>query len=113
MIRMIDFLFIFFIFLFIFTLLGYSFFHDSIRYKDGEYFAQATAEYYNFDSFINSLVSVIIIIIGDHWIDLLFDCYRSGKNSKVEVILYYLLVVLLGQIIIMKIFLAYLIEQFD
>ena len=113
MIRMIDFLFIFFIFLFIFTLLGYSFFHDSIRYKDGEYFAQATAEYYNFDSFINSLVSVIIIIIGDHWIDLLFDCYRSGKNSKVEVILYYLLVVLFGQIIIMKIFLAYLIEQFD
>ena len=113
MIRMIDFLFIFFIFLFIFSLLGYSFFHDSLKYKNGEYFAQASAEYYNFDSFVNSLVSVIIIIIGDHWTDLLFNCYRSGKNSKVEVILYFLLVVLFGQIIIMKIFLAYLIEQFD
>ena len=112
-IRMTDFLFIFFIYLFIFTLLGYSFFHDSLRYKDGEYFAQANAEYFNFDSFINSLVSVLIIIIGDHWTDLLFDCYRSAKNSKVEVIIYFLLVVLLGQIIIMKIFLAYLIEQFD
>ena len=111
--RMIDFFFVFILFLFIFALLGYSFFNNSLKYKNGVYFAVADSQYYNFDNFINSLVSVIIIIIGDHWIDLLFDCFRSSTNSKVEVIAFYFLILLFGQIIIMKIFLAYLIEQFE
>ena len=111
--RMMDFFFIFFLYLFIFSLLGYSFFHDSLKYRNGEFFAQADSQYYNFDSFINSLVSVLIILIGDHWADLFYDCYRSKKNSKVQVIIYYFLMVLFGQIIIMKMFLSYLIEQFE
>ena len=111
--RMSDFFFVFILFLFIFALLGYSFFKNSLKYKNGVYFAVADSQYYNFDNFINSLVSVIIIIIGDHWIDLLFDCYRSSKNYNFEVIIFYFLMILFGQIIIMKIFLAYLIEQFE
>jgi hypothetical protein len=112
-IRMMDFLFIFCIFIFIFTLLGQNFFNNSLKYKNDRFYAQADSEYYNFDNLINSLVCVIIIIVGDHWTDLLFDLYRSDKNNKVEVIIYFFFIVLFGQIILIKIFLAHLIEQFD
>ena len=96
-----------------YTLLGFSFFNDSLKFNDDTFSAKSNSNFYNFDNFPNSLVSVFMIIIGDHWYDLFYECYRSDKNNFIVVIIYFITLVLFGQITLMNIFLAYLIDNFQ
>ena len=113
MYRMVDYIFVFILFLFMYTLLGFSFFNDSLKFDDDTFSAKSNSNFYNFDNFPNSLVSVFMIIIGDHWYDLFYECYRSDKNNFIVVIIYFITLVLFGQITLMNIFLAYLIDNFQ
>ena len=112
--RMLDFLFFFIVILYMYTLLGYSLFNNSLKFnKNGEYNAKKTSNDYNFDSFTQSLLSTFLIIIGDHWNDIFYQCYRSSRNNKIAVLIYFFTLVSFGQIALMNIFLAYLIDNFE
>lgn len=115
LIRMADYLILFALFLFIFTLLGCSFFKDALKFDriSGKYSIYAKSNFYNFDDFLSSLISVFQILIGDEWHKFFFDCFRSEASSTTAAILFFLFIVLLGQITMMNIFLAYLIDNFE
>ena len=112
--RMLDFIFVFIIILYMYALLGYSLFNNSLKMnRNGQYNAKKSSYEYNFDSFLNSLLSVFLIIIGDHWNDIFYQCYRSSRNNDYVVLIYFLTLVSFGQIILMNVFLAYLIDSFE
>jgi len=113
MIRIIDFLILFIIFIFMYTLLGFQFFNNSLRFVDGKFHANSESTFYNFDNFPNSLVCVFMVIIGDHWYEIFYDCYRSDKNNPALVIIYFVTLIVFGNITLLNIFLAYLIENFQ
>ena len=113
MIRIIDFLILFIIFIFMYTLLGFQFFNNSLRFERDKFHAKSDSTFYNFDNFANSLVCVFMIIIGDHWYEIFYDCYRSEKNNTALVIIYFVTLILFGHITLLNIFLAYLIENFQ
>ena len=113
MIRIIDFLILFIIFIFIYTLLGFQFFRNSLKFNGKHYQPQSESNFYHFDDFLNSLMCVFMIIIGDHWYELFYDCYRSDKNNKIAVIVYFVTLILFGHLTLLNIFLAYLIENFQ
>ena len=97
-----------------YSLLGYSLFHNSLRFSlNGEYSAKRRSSKFNFDTFFQSLLSTFLIIIGDHWEDLFYQCYKSSYNNKLYVLAYFLTLVIFGQIILMNIFLSYLIDNFE
>ena len=112
--RMLDFFFLFIIILYMYTLLGYSLFHNSLKIgSSGEYSVKKKSAEFNFDDFLQSLLSTFLIIIGDHWEDIFYKCYRSSYNNKISVLLYFFTLVLFGQIALMNIFLSYLIDNFE
>ena len=114
--RMCDYLIVFCLFLFMYALLGYSFFNVSLQHNttiNGVNAVNANTHFYNFNNFPNSLICVFIIIIGDRWYELFYECYHSNTNSSVVVIVYFITLVLFGQITLMNIFLAYLIDNFQ
>jgi hypothetical protein len=115
LIRMADYLLLFALFLFIFTLLGCSFFKDTLKFDKitGKYSIYAKSNFYNFDDFLSSLISVFQILIGDEWHKFFFDCFRSEASSTTAAIFFFLFIVLMGQITMMNIFLAYLIDNFE
>ena len=112
--RMLDFFVLFIIILYMYSLLGYSLFHNSLRFSlNGEYSAKRRSSKFNFDTFTQSLLSTFLIIIGDHWEDVFYQCYKSTYNNKFAVLAYFLTLVIFGQIILMNIFLSYLIDNFE
>ena len=54
-----------------------------------------------------------MIIIGDHWYTFFYDCYRSKKNNPVAVISYFVTIISFGNITLLNVFLAYLIDNFQ
>ena len=114
-IRMGDLFILFIIILYIYALIGYSLFANALRFDSitGAFNVSSKSNKLNFDSFWNCLVSVFVIIIGDHWDTLFYETYRSEKTNSVSVVIYYFTLVLIGQITLMNIFLAYLIDNFE
>ena len=112
-IRIFDFLILFIIFIFMYTLLGFQFFRESLRFQRRSYNPKEESNFYNFDNFPNSLICVFMIIIGDHWYEIFYDCYRSKKNNPVVVIVYFVTLTLFGNITLLNVFLAYLIDNFQ
>ena len=58
-----------------YTLLGFQFFRESLRFQRRNYNPKEESNFYNFDNFPNSLICVFMIIIGDHWYDIFYDCF--------------------------------------
>jgi hypothetical protein len=112
-IRIVDFLILFILFIFMYALLGFQFFHDSLKFDGNDFQARENSNFYNFDNFPNSLLSVFMIIIGDHWYTFFYDCYRSKKNNPVAVISYFVTIISFGNITLLNVFLAYLIDNFQ
>ena len=111
--RMLDFLFLFLIILYIYSLLGFSLFNQSLKFYKNKYNPNSSSTNFNFDSFMHSLFSTFIIIIGYGWEKIFYDCLRSSRTNNILTIIYFVSLVLIGQITLMNIFLAYLIENYE
>ena len=112
--RMIDFLILFILFLYIYSLLGYSLFNNRLKFDDGnKYNESSNSTKFNFDNFFNSLLTTFIIIFGDNFESIFIDCLRSKKISTFSTIIYFITIVLICQITLLNIFLAYLIDNFE
>ena len=109
--------------MFIYAILGLEFFSNRVRFDyDNEpipYFEAAndnvskirSVPHSNFDTFDQALISVFIVLANDGWTTVFFDQYRS--DNPVTSSLFFISLVLLGQMILYNLFLAILLKEFD
>ena len=64
----------------------------------------------NFDTFIEALITVFAIMIGDNWTTVMYDAMRAKGNIYA---LYFIIVFAFGNIIMLNLFLALLLGNFD
>ena len=101
-IRLSDYILLFCLFIYMFTLLGYSFFNGAL-----------VNEIYNFDNFISSFIATFLIVIGDHWYNIFFACIRNVHATRTETYVYFTSILFFGNMIMLNIFLAYLVYNFQ
>jgi len=65
----------------------------------------------NYDDFANSFTTVFIILANDGWTDIFFNSYRAlGPGISIT---FYITLIIFGQKIMLNLFLAILLENFD
>ena len=64
----------------------------------------------NFDSLSATLITIFDVLIGDDWTSIMFNCIRA-KGYGVSI--YFILLVVMGTIIMMNLFLAIMLGNFD
>lgn len=101
-----------FLVIFVYTLVSLEFFAYKIKFnKDKQYdLENGTSPRGNFDGFINAISSVFIILLGENYYYFMYDAARSTGISSV---LYFVTLLLFGNIILLKLFLAVLLENFE
>eukprot|EP00644_Phytophthora_capsici_P000129 jgi/Phyca11/539928/estExt2_Genewise1Plus.C_PHYCAscaffold_40231 len=106
---------LFLLFLYIYALIGMQTFANQFRFdkygyrvdrsQDAEYIPRA-----NFDTMLWSVVTVFQILTGENWNGVMMDGWRSSGWSAV---LYFVSLVVLGNFIVLNLFLAILLGNFD
>lgn len=100
------------LFVYIFSLLGMQFFAGKLRFNElGEYdLANGTVPRQNFDTIIWSVTTVLQTLIGDDWSFVMFNCMRAtGWYAS----FYFFVLIIVGYIILMNLFQAILIGNFE
>jgi len=64
----------------------------------------------NFDNLLNSLITVFQILVGDNWNTVMYKAYMAVSPKAV---IYFIIVVLIGKIILLNLFLAILLGNFE
>ena len=64
----------------------------------------------NFDSLRNSILTIFEVLIGADWSLILFNCVRVLGNKSA---IYFIVLVIMGTIILMNLFLAIMLGNFD
>lgn len=101
-----------FLFIYVFSLLGMQFFAGSLKFDSSDKVdkVNGTSPRENFDTLLWAFVTVFSIIIGDGWNKVMYNCIRAvGMGAT----FYFIVLVLLGNIILLKLFLAILIGNFE
>ena len=65
----------------------------------------------NFDSFFNATIAVFIVLANDGWTDIFFDYYRTV--GPVSSSIFFVSLVILGQMILLNLFLSMMLQNFD
>ncbi|KAE8987435.1 hypothetical protein PR003_g23494, partial [Phytophthora rubi] len=106
-----------FLFLYIFALMGMQFFANTMRFDDHGYptphnvdaFWNGTVPRSNFDTLPWSIATVFQVVTGDNWSAVLYDAIRgNGMFASV----YFIVLVVLGDFVLMNLFLALLLDNF-
>ena len=100
------------LFIYIFSLLGMQFFAGKLKFaEDGSYDPKhGKVPRQNFDTILWSATTVLQIVIGDDWSLVMFNCMLStGWYSC----FYFVALILFGYIILMNLFQAILIGNFE
>ncbi len=71
----------------------------------------ASEPLYNFDTFLDSFVSVFVVLTGENYSGIYYDYYRSLGPFTSS--LYFLSLIIIGQYILLNLFLAILLNNFD
>lgn len=100
------------LFIYVFALLGESFFAGKVKFDDdGQYDPEnGTPNRINFENLTDACVTVFQVMIGENWNSIMYDHMRSvGVLSCI----YFISLVILGNIIMLNLFLAILLGNFD
>lgn len=65
----------------------------------------------NFDSLKEAFLSVFIILIGDNWNEIMYNCMRS--TNEVTSSIYFIILLAFGKFVMLNLFLAILLGNFD
>ena len=102
------------LFIYVMALLGMSIFAGAYRFSSdglGPYDEEGVVPRANFDSLLWSGVTIFQIMIGDNWTAVMYDGVRgSGDSSSV---FYFIMLIILGNIIMLNLFLAILLGNFE
>jgi len=112
--RMGNYFILLFIFIYIYALMACNVFKGSLRFnkKTNKFDINAEDLFDNFDSFTSAFLNVFYLIIGDNWNSMFYDCLRSEANNPYITIVYFISLILIGQLCMLNIFLAFLIDNF-
>ena len=99
------------LFIYVYSLLGMQFFAGKLKFdSNGFYDPDGEVARANFDTIYWAAITVFEVLIGDNWNEVMFDCIKaSGKISTV----YFISLILFGTIIMLNLFLAILLGNFD
>ena len=99
------------LFIYVFALLGMSFFAGKVKFdEDGAYDLEGEPPRINFDNLKWTALTVFEIMIGENWNGVMYDHMRTvGAASCI----YFISLVILGSIIMLNLFLAILLGNFD
>ena len=110
-----------FIFMFIYSLLGMELFAYNVKFDDNdepiqnddESISQTKGSYPDstFNTFLEAFVSVFIILANDGWSTIYINHYRATGWLKSTA--FFLTLLIIGQFILLNLFLAILIRNFD
>ena len=64
----------------------------------------------NFDNLLSALITVFQILVGDNWNTVVYKAYLAVAPTAV---IYFIIVVLIGKIILLNLFLAILLGNFE
>lgn len=103
-----------FLFIFIYTLLGRELFAYRIMFdEDGNFDPNdesASSPRNNFDTFLNAIVTIFIVLTGEQWNKIMYDAYRYQKYLALA---FFISLIMIGQMILLNLFLAILLENFN
>ena len=109
--------------MFTYTILGLEIFSNTLRFSynneprtpfDGPH--EDTSDVFdvpptNFNTFIQSTLSVFIVLANDGWTNIYYDHYRTSGPAITN--FFFISLVILGQLILFNLFLAILLKEFD
>lgn len=91
--------------------MGMQFFAGKIKFnEDDQYDPNGTSPRYNFDDFGNAFLAIFIIFTGENWNEMMYDAMRSTTGFAA---LYFIIVIVLGNIIILQLLVAIVLSNFD
>ncbi len=101
------------IFVFSYTLIGMELFAYKLPPSEKEMigFDDPIKRRSTFNTFIDSFFSVFIVLVGDGWTQIYFDHYRHVDIFTST--LFFMSLIILGQFILMNLFISVLIENFE
>lgn len=102
------------LFLYVFALMGMQFFAGNFRFNDygeGRFdLENGESPRANFDTLLDSLLTTFACFIGDNWTYVMYDAMRSSGSVYA---LYFVVVIAFGNIVMLNLFLAILLGNFD
>ena len=102
-----------FLFIFIYTLLGRELFAYNIKFDEEGYYStsdKAKSARNNFDTFANAIVTIFIVLTGEQWNQIMYNAYFYQKYIA---IFFFVSLIMIGQMILLNLFLAILLENFN
>lgn len=101
-----------FFFMYIFALVGMSFYSGKIKINDDDEvdFENGASPRENFDTLSNSFLTIFICFLSAGWSDVMFAVIRCTNQYSA---LYFIMLIIIGGIILMNLFLAIMLGNFD
>ena len=100
------------LFIFTFTLLSLELFSGNLKFDEQGNLdaARGSSPRTNFDTFVNALTTIFIILIGDDWNTIMMQLVRANGYPT---LVFTLSVVVLGNFVLLSLFLAILLKNFE
>ena len=107
-----DYVILLLLFIYVFALLGMSFFAGKIKFDkdDNVDLVNGKAPRENFDTIEWSVITIFEVMMSEGWNDLMYNVIRSVHALGA---MYFIFLVMLGNIIMLNLFLAILLGNFD
>lgn len=107
-----DYVILLLLFIYVFSLIGMSFFAGMLMFDENDQpdFIHGQPPRNNFDDVLWSLITIFQILLGEQWNEIMYDCVRS-QNAFAA--LYFIIWILVGNIIMLNLFLAILLGNFE
>ena len=107
-----DYVLLLVLFIYVFALMGMSFFAGFIKInKDDKYdLKNGIAPRANFDKLQWSVITIFQVLIGEGWNEIMYDCMRCKGDATA---VFFIFLVLFGNIIMLNLFLAILLGNFE
>lgn len=98
------------LFIYVYALLGMQFFAGKLRFDDGVPSKTGIVPRAHFDSLIWACTTIFSILMGDNWNGIMYDCMRAVGPVCT---LYFITLIMFGNIVMLNLFLAILLGNFD
>lgn len=105
------------LFIYVCALLAMSQFAGSFKFPKEDCFGELDCPLEvpraNFDTFFWAALTIFQIMIGDNWTSVMYDGYRSAEGGSLLATLFFILMFVMGNIIMLNLFLAILLGNFE
>ena len=105
------------IIVFVYSLLGVELFSNYVKFDSDHQIVpiddpDGLSPRFNFESFQEGFVSVFVCLIGDDWQNIMHDYIRANK-SRIAPCLFFISLMIIGNLFLMNLFLAILLKNFE